>query len=292
MLDGSGKSVWTVQMVQFHQLLGESACVTRSAELRWREEIAELWRMESRLRSGQGRLQDAERRLFRMAQRTRRGAGPISIRQIERERRRLGRELHTGVGQMLAAIRLQLELVSNQLSSPPPPVAESLSKLQTLAQDALEEVRGISRRLHPPEWQRLSLESALHQLWNMSGVAEKFDACLRIEPLSREPELEVKVLFYRAAQEALSNLIRHSRAGTVGLDLAVRQNSLVLHIRDNGVGFNVDAYFAAPALGSGIGLRSIRDQAVSIGGKLAVKSGPHGTTLEVTAPFLLSAEGM
>ena len=60
-------------------------------------------------------------------------------------------------------------------------------------------------RLHPPEWQRLTLESALQQLWDISGIPEKYQVSLHIQPLPREPELEVKVLMYRAAQEALSN---------------------------------------------------------------------------------------
>jgi two-component system NarL family sensor kinase len=91
---------------------------------------------------------------------------------------------------------------------------------------------------------------------------------------------------YRAAQEALSNLIRHSRATSIDLTLDLVETSLVLTIQDNGVGFDARRQFSAPAsVASGIGLRSIREQAAAVGGKLIVESSPAGTKLEVSAPF-------
>ena len=151
----------------------------------------------------------------------------------------------------------------------------------------MEQVRGIARRLHPPEWQRLTLDSAIRQLWEISGVPERFEASLQIDPLPWEPQLEVKILIYRGLQEALSNLVRHSEATRIAVALEVRDGQLVLSIRDNGVGFNATAMFSAPAsVASGIGLRSIRETAQELGGRLEVESGPDGTKLVVSvAPF-------
>lgn len=284
-------------MAQLYHLRGSvgygNNCVSIVLDRRWREEVAGLLRVQCRLLRKLGRLQKVERDLFMRVQRSRRRDGRTAIRQIERERRRLGRELHTGVGQMLAAMRLQLEFITSQLSSPPPIVSQALGRLLTLVQEALQEVRGISKSLHPPEWQRLSLESALQQLWDLSGIAERCQVNMCIQPLPHEADLEVKVLLYRAAQEALSNLIRHSRARQIDLSLVVGDGQLVLRIHDDGVGFDVERHFAASAaIASGIGIRSIRDQAESIGGKLTIKSGPPGTTLEVTAPFSQSPVGV
>jgi signal transduction histidine kinase len=232
------------------------------------------------------RLQHVERDLSTRAQQRKHGRGRLSIVQIERERQRLGRELHTGVGQMLAAIRLQLEIIGTQAPEPPASVKSALGRISTLANEALEQVRSVSRRLHPPEWQRLTLEAALEQLWEISGIPQRFQASLRITPLPHEPDLEVKVLMYRATQEALSNLTRHSRATRIDLTLEAAGDTLVLTIQDNGVGFDVRRQFSAPAsVASGIGLRSIREQARSVDGKLVVESGPVGTKLEVSAPF-------
>ena len=83
------------------------------------------------------------------------------------------------------------------------------------ARGGVDQVRALSHRLHPPEWQRLTLESAVEQLWSLSGIPARFEASLRVEPLPREPGLELKTLVYRAAQEALSN-IAHPTMGTSG----------------------------------------------------------------------------
>lgn len=232
------------------------------------------------------KLQIVERNLSCRAQRQKRGGGRQAIRQMELERQRLGRDLHTGVGQMLAAIRLQLEVIATQQSDPAEPVRQALERISNLASNALEQVRSISKRMHPPEWQRLTLESSLQQLWDLSGFPERFETVLRLEALPREPEQEVKVLFYRAAQEALSNLARHARATRIELTLHGDADGVVLKIQDNGVGFDVAKLWAAPAsVSSGIGLRSIREQAAAIGGKLDIESGPLGTTLIISSPY-------
>jgi signal transduction histidine kinase len=228
-----------------------------------------------------------ERRLSARAQQRRGRGGRKAVRQIEMERQRLGRELHTGVGQALAAIRLQLEVIAAELPLPPANVAHALRNIATLTAETMEQVRGLSRRLHPPEWQRLTLDSAIRHLWETSGVPQCFEASLTLDPLPWEPYLEVKILIYRGLQEALSNLVRHSRATRIDAALEVRDGQLVLSIRDNGVGFDAERVFSAPAsAASGIGLRSIREAAQELGARLIVESGPDGTKLVISsAPF-------
>jgi len=251
-----------------------------------REEITALLCLENSLLRHCLRLQTAERDLSTYAWRNRRGTGRGALRQVELERQRVARELHTGLGQMLAAIRLQLEIVATLHPKPPVLVEHALNRISTLANEALEQVRSVSGRLHPPEWQRLTLEAALQQMWDMSGIPQKFEASFRIQPLPHEPELEVKVLIYRAAQEAISNIARHARATRVNAALEMRDHCVILTIRDDGVGFEVTGLLRGPAsVASGIGLRSIREQAAALGGKLEIESGPAGTKLVVSAPF-------
>jgi two-component system NarL family sensor kinase len=251
-----------------------------------REQTAALLCLETSLLRHCLLLERAERDLSALVRQRRSGSGRGAVRQIELERQRLGRELHTGLGQMLAAIRLQLEIVAALLPGPPPLVQQALSRISTLASEALEQVRSVAARLHPPEWQRLTIEAALQQLWDMSGIPQRFQSSLRILTLPHEPDLEVKVLIYRAAQEALSNVARHARATRVDAALEMRDGCVILTIRDNGTGFDVARLLRSPAsVASGIGLRSIREQAAALGGKLDVESGPAGTTLIVSAPF-------
>jgi signal transduction histidine kinase len=225
----------------------------------------------------------AERRLFLGVQPKRRSSGRKAIRQMELERRRLGRELHTGAGQALAAIRLQLELIASDLPAPSEHVQLALERIGTLASDTLEQVRSISRRLHPPEWQRLTLEDAIRQLWEIAGISERYGAVLQMDPLPADPDLEVKVLLYRTLQEALSNLVRHAMATQVTVSLQLAGDWLTLTIQDNGVGFDADRLIRGPVeVGAGIGIRSIREQAEALGGKMSIESGDSGTRLVVS----------
>ncbi len=250
-----------------------------------------LLRLQTNLLEHFFRLQALERSLSARTRRLLRRGRTTTIRQLELERQRLGRELHTGVGQLLAAIRMQLEVISRQHPEPSGAVQQALTRISTLAADALEQVRTVSKRLHPPEWQRLSLEGALRQLWDASGIPQALDGTLETHPLPQEPELEVKVLLYRTMQEALSNLVRHAHATRVTITLQPRESRAELTITDNGVGFDVDALLAAPPnITSGLGLRSIRDQAEAAGGVFEIESSPRGTKLVVSAPYSPSRE--
>jgi len=266
---------------------GQLLRIEGRASLALDERAGALLRLQSRLIRQYFRLVHAERSLSSLAQQTRTPGGIGAVRQIELERARLGRDLHTGVGQLLVAIRLQLEVIASQLTDPPWPVEQALKRIATLASDAEEQVRALSQRLHPPEWQGLTLEAAVRQLWDNSGVPQRFEAFLRIQPLAREPEQEIKVLVYRALQEALANLARHSHATRVEGVLESEGDRVVLSIRDNGVGFDVARLSNGPAnVASGIGLRSIREQAAALGGKLEIVSSPGDTRLKLAVPFV------
>jgi signal transduction histidine kinase len=243
-------------------------------------------RIEDRILRNYSRLQLAERELWDRARGRGAGGGHKAVRQIELERQRLGRELHTGVGQMMAAIGLQLEVIAAQMPDPAEATQRALDAIGRLTGDAMEEVRVISRRLHPPEWQRLTLETALSQLWEVTGIPQRFQARLCIQPLPEEPAQEIKVLFYRAAQEGLANIVRHSAASRVEMTLEARSGIVSLTIGDNGRGFDASSMAAAPAsIESGIGLRSIREEAAGLGARLEIRSGSDGTTLRVRGPF-------
>jgi two-component system NarL family sensor kinase len=253
-----------------------------SAALR---EVSEMLGLEARMLRNFTRLQTAERKIAGYA-RTKGGGRSTSLRLLEMDRRRTARELHTGVGQVLAAIRLQLEIVAHYWPNPPDPVREALAHIGELADHALQHVRSVSQRLHPPEWQRLSLPAALEQLWKVSGISQKFEGSLRIEDVPAEPGLEIKVLLYRAAQEGLSNLIRHSQASRLDAVLQRRGDRLVLSLEDDGVGFDTATLETdPPSLTSGIGLRSIAELSAGLGGELTIQSTPAGTKLVVSVPY-------
>jgi signal transduction histidine kinase len=186
---------------------------------------------------------------------------------------------------MLAAMKLQLEIVTSHLSDPPDGIRQALENLSKLAAGALDQVRSVSRRLHPPEWQGLTIEAALSQLWHVSGIPLRYHAHLDLSPLPREPDPEIKALLYRTAQEGLSNIMGHSHAQKVSMSLRDSSDSVVLTLQDDGVGFNTAAL--SRPLSGGIGLRSLAEQATALGAKFDVDSGSNGTTLVLVTQYLL-----
>jgi signal transduction histidine kinase len=205
--------------------------------------------------------------------------------QLESERGRLAHELHAGAGQALAGIKIHLELIDAALPNAPEPVRASLHRIGLLAQEALQQLRSIARRIHPPDWQRMTLAQALENLWDTCGIPRKFDAALGITPLPAVPGHFTRVLLYRTAQEALANAIRHSGASRLKLSLAQRDGFVELSVEDNGSGFDVRSVLDGPGPASaGIGLRSMRDQLRWAGGEMYLESGPGGTKLAVSVP--------
>src|SRR5437660_2209692 len=119
---------------------------------------------------------------------------------MEIERTRIARELHSGAGQPLAGIKVNVDLIAEHLPNPPEPVRRSLERIGALADHALSEVRSVSQRLHPPDWQRLDLARAIQWLWITTGIPEKFHATLELHSLESDIPDAVRIATYRAAQ--------------------------------------------------------------------------------------------
>jgi two-component system NarL family sensor kinase len=141
--------------------------------------------------------------------------------------------------------------------------------------------------MHPPLWSGLTLEEALRQTWDLSGIPQRFEAQIDLASLPEQPDPDTRSVLFRGAQEAISNLTQHSKATRASMTLAVEDGTLVLRVEDNGVGFDTARQSSAPAsVGSGLGLRSLREQAESVGGEVSIASGGAGTRVEIRAPYV------
>jgi two-component system NarL family sensor kinase len=208
-----------------------------------------------------------------------RPAGNAILRELERERSRIARELHAGAGQPLAGMKMNLEMLDDYCVGLPPQGREALARLQTLAQQALEQVRAVSHSLHPPAWQNLTTAEALHNLIELSGLTSRLDVRLNLEPLSVEPPHATKIAIYRCAQECISNITRHSGATRLTISLGARGSMLELRIEDNGSGFD-------PAIpGKGIGLQALDEHATALDGTCEVSSDQTGTVVVIKLPL-------
>ena len=195
------------------------------------------------------------------------------------ERRRIGRELHDEAGQSLMALRLELEMIERVA---PADLKPRLAEARELAGRTGVELRRIVAALSPSVLERLGLEPALRHL--AARFAQTHPARVRLRAQLGESPLPMPLqeVLYRVTQECLHNIARHSRATAVNLDLHAADKSIELSIRDNGVGFRADQ---ASNPGS-FGLAGMRQRAASLGGKLAVTSGPgKGTCIRLDLPL-------
>lgn len=216
----------------------------------------------------------------------RQSPGRLILEEIERERSRIARELHAGAGQPLAGIKLNLEMLDDCATELPPAGRDALVRLQTLAEQALQQVRAVSHSLHPPDWQGLSVSDALLQLVESSGLADRIQVDFEAEPLPAEPSHAVKIALYRCAQECISNVARHSGATRFSLSLAVAnpnaaEPQIELRVEDNGRGFAQESTMKS----TGIGLKAMREHATDLGGRCDVSSGPDGVRILVRIPL-------
>jgi two-component system, NarL family, sensor kinase len=249
-------------------------------------ELQHLASMQHQASRNYFRLLEAERELRARARSVPKTMGSMLADALEAERQRLGRELHTGVGQALAGIHVHVGLLEASWPDPPEPVRKSLNRIRALAGTALEQVRGVSRRLYVPDWQAQPLAEALRSLWEASGISEKFAASLDLRALSAEPPPEVRRAIYLVAQEGISNVIQHADAQRVRMSLREEGGRLALQVVDDGSGFRAPAEPSRQAASASLGLRSMRDLARQLGGDLRAETTPEGAQLTIFFPVI------
>jgi len=212
-----------------------------------------------------GELAAGERRLHRMAR---------AVWQVqEEERRRLARELHDGVGQTLTALKNLLGWLREKEDARE--VEAGLGEALEIAARALQETREMSRLLRPAVLDDLGLEAALRGLVRAVARPDGLQVGLDLEPGENRLPAAVETVLYRVAQEALSNVVRHSGAKRARLSLSRTDRRVRLSIEDDGRGFDPRQVFAAGA-DSGIGLRGIRDRTALFGGSFDIVSRDGG----------------
>jgi signal transduction histidine kinase len=206
----------------------------------------------------------------------------------DEERRRIARELHDSVGQLLAAISMNgvlLEAESQKLS---PDGANRLSENATMVAEASKQIRTISHLLHPPLLEEAGLASALRcfieGFSERSKIGTKLDIPKAFTGLSKEIELSI----FRVVQECLTNVHRHSGSSTAEIRIIQDEARVRVEIEDAGKGIPLDSAFESPAR-SGVGLRGMRERLRQLGGTLQIQSNGQGTLVTATLPVVPAA---
>lgn len=193
-----------------------------------------------------------------------------------RERQRLARELHDSISQELYGISLNAENARETLFNHPGEAAEAIEMITQHAEVGMAEMRALLFELRPESLQSLGLIGALSR--QVAKLRANYQLIVHTS-FSEEPEISVekKHALYRIAQEALHNVVRHARATSVILRMALEGRSLLLEVHDDGRGFDPGDNFSGH-----LGLQSMKERVAALNGTLTINSTPeNGTTVSV-----------
>lgn len=189
----------------------------------------------------------------------------------EEERRRLRRDLHDGLGPVLASQSLKLAAARQLLRSDPGAAERLLDEVMAQSESTVGDVRRLVYALRPPTLDELGLTEAIRE--HVQNVATTQDLRITIDAPEDLPEIPaaIEVAALRIVQEALNNVIRHAQASHCAVSIRIN-GSLQIRIEDDGVGMAPDAV-------RGVGLLSMRERAAEVGGVCEIESGRNGGLL-------------
>jgi two-component system NarL family sensor kinase len=215
-----------------------------------------------------------------------RAPGVVLVEALEMERTRIARELHSGAAQTLTCIKANLELMEALIPDEPELMTRAIGRVGLLADQALSEIRSISRRLYRPDWKRLNLKEGLELVWCTARVPDKFHSKFVVHPMKSTLPDAVRSTIYRAAQEGLANVLRHSGATKIKLEAGERGGRVYLVLEDNGKGWDTrEVLRGAKTPFGGIGLRAMREEVLGLNGEFTLTSESGGTCLKITLPI-------
>jgi PAS domain S-box-containing protein len=205
----------------------------------------------------------------------------------DEERRRIARELHDGVGQLVVAMSMNLSNIVSEKEKLSPEGRQTLAQNQALIGQCSREIRTMSHLLHPPLLDEVGLDSALR--WYVDGFSERSKITVETrlardftEDLPRELALSV----FRIVQESLTNIHRHSESPTalVQIDRSPREITLVVEDAGKGMPAEIQSKISSGEL-TGVGLRGMRERVRQFGGRLDVYSNGDGTRVIAVLPI-------
>lgn len=191
---------------------------------------------------------------------------------MERDRKDIGRTLHDEVGQLLATIHMELDLLKRDAVLNPSEVKKSVEKIQHRLKDSGRRIRDISRWLRSDILERLGLEAALRDLLQMLKLDGKTRVNVRIRKIPENLSSATELAVFRIVQEAITNILRHASAKTVFVTVVNKSGNISISVEDDGIGFE---HTGNENKGKGVqplGLIIMKERAAQVGGRLWVES--------------------
>lgn len=210
-----------------------------------------------------------------------------TVKAQESERQRIAHDLHDETGQTLTALGLGLRSLSQSIPTHPERAAQQAKHLETLALAGIEELQRMVGGLHPPQLDDLGLMAALR--WYAGQIKSHYNLPVNIASVGPHTDLspEIRVVFFRVAQEAITNVIRHANATQASIMFESDSHTARLCIEDDGQGFDVNTILAQQDTNHPHwGLLGMMERADLIGAQLTITSHPgQGTRVELQTPL-------
>ncbi|HEX7122262.1 MAG TPA: sensor histidine kinase, partial [Gemmatimonadaceae bacterium] len=205
----------------------------------------------------------------------------------ENERRRLSRELHDETAQVFSALKLQLGLLRERAD---PSADRDLERALDLVDEGMRSIRSVTETLRPAVLDELGLVPALRSIVEDFASHSPVNVKVEMPEAVHHLDPEVELALYRALQESLTNVIRHSQARHVRVTLQSHDHRLELSVEDDGAGLGAEASLAAFERQGRMGLAGMRDRVTALGGSLTLAQGTHGgTRVIVSVPTSVEA---
>lgn len=194
----------------------------------------------------------------------------------ESERRRVARDLHDSVNQILSSVKFRMESVEERTQRRDKGLKDVVASAKVSLEKAMHEVRRISQNLRPSELDDLGVIPAVRSMCEEFGEVTKIDVDLKFLRFPKKLSPEIEVTMYRIIQEALSNIAKHSEATRLVIRCEKEHSRITLKIRDNGKGADQHELTENPSKNSGMGMLNMKERAAYVGGTVSVHSSPKG----------------
>jgi PAS domain S-box-containing protein len=212
----------------------------------------------------------------------------------ETERQRIARELHDNVAQELSLLKIGCETLFDGRRSVPVEIGQKIARISKIFQKTITAVRDMAYNIHPPILDELGFIPAVDQYCEEFSEKNKIDinfSAAGVDALNLD--FDTKINLYRIIQEALNNIHKHANAHRATIRLVATWPNLILRIKDNGDGFDEKRRMKAAIIEKRMGIRSMKERASLLGGKMKIQSRTaQGTKIVIKIPYKEGKNGL
>lgn len=205
---------------------------------------------------------------------------------IAEERARIARDIHDGIAQSLAFVRMRVDLWREWIHTDPERLDQELLELKQTTRELIRELRRAIFALRPVQFDEFGFVGGLQRYIHEFAGQHAWEAHVDLSHAPSTLPLELEAVCFRVVQEALTNIAKHANATRVSVQIRLDQQILDICVRDNGRGFDPEAITNTPHYDSSkVGLRQMAERLAAIGGQISISSSPAtGTELHARMP--------